>query len=84
VLKLTVPKLVTDLGRPGFDVVETIVTHGRGTPLMFAKLPADFEFSKNAPTCQHAAAQDWVVILRATQCSLSARSDFEPPSPSFK
>ena len=25
---------------------------------MFAKLPADFEFSKNAPTCQHAAAQE--------------------------
>ncbi len=24
------PKLVTDLGRPGFDVVETVVTHGRG------------------------------------------------------
>src|SRR6266436_9899591 len=27
------PKLVTDLGRPRFDVVETVVTHGRGTPL---------------------------------------------------
>src|SRR6516164_1317790 len=25
------PKLVTDLGRPRFDVVETVVTHGRGT-----------------------------------------------------
>src|SRR5262252_137916 len=27
------PKLVTDLGRPRFDVVETVVTHGRGTPM---------------------------------------------------
>jgi hypothetical protein len=31
-VKVDGPKLVTDLGRPGFDVVETVVTHGRGTP----------------------------------------------------
>jgi hypothetical protein len=75
---------VTDLGRLGFDVVETIVTHGRGTPLKFAKLAADFEFSKNAPTFQHVAAQEVRVIPRASQCSSSARSDFEPPSRSVK
>jgi hypothetical protein len=67
------PKLVTDLGRPSFDVVETIVTHGRGTPLKFAKLPTHFEFSKNTLTFQHAAAQEVGVMLRATQCSSSAR-----------
>jgi hypothetical protein len=33
-VKVNCPKLVTDLGRPRFDVVETEVTHGRGTPLM--------------------------------------------------
>jgi len=33
-VKVDCPKLVTDLGRPRFDVVETEVTHGRGTPLM--------------------------------------------------
>src|SRR5262249_14276603 len=31
-VKVDCPKLVTDLGRPRFDVVETEVTHGRGTP----------------------------------------------------
>jgi hypothetical protein len=29
VVEVDCPKLVTDLGRPGFDVVQTIVTHGR-------------------------------------------------------
>jgi hypothetical protein len=33
-VKVDCPKLVTDLGRPRFDVMETEVTHGRGTPLM--------------------------------------------------
>src|SRR2546430_913920 len=32
-------KLVTDLGRPRFDVVETVVTHGRGTPLTLRNPP---------------------------------------------
>src|SRR6516162_3409063 len=27
-------KLVTDLSRPGFDVVQTVVAHGSGTPLI--------------------------------------------------
>src|SRR6516164_3088798 len=31
-------KLVTDLSRPGFDVVQTIVAHGSGTPLMLPSL----------------------------------------------
>src|SRR5207253_471191 len=32
-------KLVTDFGRPRFDVVETVVTHGRGTPLTLLSPP---------------------------------------------
>src|SRR5204862_3805016 len=40
------PKLVTDLGRPGFDVVETVVTHGRGTPLTLRSAPT-FSFYQN-------------------------------------
>src|ERR1700746_3819692 len=39
------PKLVTDLGRPRFDVVETEVTHGRGTPLI-SRSPHPCPFSK--------------------------------------
>jgi len=46
--------------------------------------PNDFEFSKDAPTFQHAAAQEVMVIPGARQRSSSARSDFEPASPSVK
>jgi hypothetical protein len=49
------PELVTDLGRPGLDAMETVVTHGRGTPLTsrsprpcpFSKIGAEFQ-SRNA------------------------------------
>src|SRR5438094_2894250 len=33
------PKLLTDLSRPGFDVVQTIVAHGSATPLMLPSSP---------------------------------------------
>src|SRR6266496_3078295 len=39
-IEVDCPKLVTDLGRPRFDVVETEVTHGRGTPLTSRSPPA--------------------------------------------
>src|SRR5215467_13143912 len=38
-------KLVTDLSRPGFDVVQTIVAHGSGTPLC-CQAPRSLELSK--------------------------------------
>src|SRR5438876_386014 len=38
-------KLVTDLGRPRFDVVETVVTHGRGAPLI-SRSPRPCPYSK--------------------------------------
>src|SRR3989449_3050639 len=41
------PKLVTDLGRPRLDVVETEVTHGRGTPLT-SRSPRPFLLSEPA------------------------------------
>src|SRR6266567_6491379 len=41
------PKLVTDLGRPRLDVVETEVTHGRGTPLT-SQSPRPFLLSEPA------------------------------------
>jgi hypothetical protein len=41
------PKLVTDLGRSRFDVVETVVTHGRGTPLT-SRSPRPFLLSEPA------------------------------------
>src|SRR5439155_25531317 len=48
------PKLVTDLGRPRFDVVETVVTHGRGTPLT-SRSPQPFllpEPAQNSKSCK--------------------------------
>src|SRR5262245_736813 len=41
------PQLVTDPGRPRFDLVETEVTHGRGTPLM-SRSPRPFLLAKSA------------------------------------
>src|SRR6266576_1128330 len=38
-VKVDCPKLVTDLGRPRFDVVETEVTHGRGNSPDVVKPP---------------------------------------------
>src|SRR5262244_4672293 len=38
-VKVDCPKLVTDLGRPRFDVIETEVTHGSATPLMLPSSP---------------------------------------------
>src|SRR6516165_89134 len=32
-------KLLTDLSRPGFDVVQTIVAHGSGTPMVLPPTP---------------------------------------------
>src|SRR5205823_774816 len=51
------PKLVTDLGRPRFDVVETVVTHGRGTPLTSRSpqpflLPEPAQNSNRARRCE--------------------------------
>src|SRR5947209_17643521 len=51
------PKLVTDLGRPRFDVVETVVTHGRGTPLTLRSphpflLPESAQNSNRARRCE--------------------------------
>src|SRR5262245_66196768 len=49
------PKLVTDLGRPRFDVVETEVTHGRGTP-QTSRSPRPFllaESSQNSNRARH-------------------------------
>src|SRR5260370_17921212 len=51
------PKLVTDLGRPRFDVVETVVTHGRGTPLTLRSphpflLPEPAQNSNRARRCE--------------------------------
>src|SRR5437870_200574 len=42
-------KLVTDLGRPRFDMVWAIVTHRSGTPLIL-QAPAPLNLSKNGPT----------------------------------
>src|SRR5262249_11973671 len=39
-------KLLTDLSRPGFDVVQTIVAHGSATPLMLPS-PRSLELSKD-------------------------------------
>src|SRR5947209_8072486 len=47
------PKLVTDLGRPRFDVVETEVTHGRGTPLM-SRSPRPFLLPEPAQSSNRA------------------------------
>jgi hypothetical protein len=44
-VKVDCPKLVTDLGRPRFDVMETEVTHGSATPLML-QAPRSLEPSK--------------------------------------
>src|SRR6266566_5486770 len=49
------PKLVTDLGRPRFYVVETEVTHGRGTPLM-SRSPRPFPSSKTVTEFQSCKA----------------------------
>src|SRR5438270_12285083 len=51
VLKLTVLKLVTDLGRPRFDVVETVVTHGRGAPLI-SRSPRPFPSNRTSTEFQ--------------------------------
>src|SRR5262249_41358485 len=45
------PKLVTDLGRPRFDEVETEVTHGRGTPPM-SRSPGSLSSSKTGTEFQ--------------------------------
>ena len=56
-VKVDCPKLVTDLGRPRFDVVETEATHGRGTPLT-SRSPRPFfltepaQNSNRAPHCE--------------------------------
>src|SRR5262245_489967 len=47
------PKLVTDLGRPRFDVVETVVTHGRGAPLTW-RSPHPFLLPEPAPNSNRA------------------------------
>src|SRR6266550_6690489 len=56
-IEVDCPKLVTDLGRPRFDVVETVVTHGRGTPLMSRSprpflLPEPAQNSNRARRCE--------------------------------
>src|SRR6266478_4927248 len=56
-VKVDGPKLVTDLGRPRFDVVETVVTHGRGTPLTLRTphpflLPEPARNSNRARRCE--------------------------------
>src|SRR5262249_241847 len=43
--KVDCRKVVTGLSRPGFDVVQTIVAHGSGTPLMLPS-PRSLELSK--------------------------------------
>src|SRR5215467_5428177 len=52
-VKVDCPKLVSDLGRPRFDVVETEVTHGGGTPLM-SRSPRPFLLSEPAQSSNHA------------------------------
>jgi hypothetical protein len=52
-VKVDCPKLVTDLGRPRFDVVETEVTHGRGTPLM-SRSPRPFLLAEPAQNSNRA------------------------------
>src|SRR6266446_5208207 len=49
-------QLVTDLGRPRFDVVETVVTHGRGAPLI-SRSPRPCPFSKIGTEFQSRKAQ---------------------------
>src|SRR5262245_26236287 len=49
------PKLVTDLGRPRFDVVETEVTHGQRNSSDVAKPPA-FPFSRTSTEFQSRTA----------------------------
>src|SRR5499427_6466677 len=54
-VKVDCSKLVTDLGRPRFDVVETEVTHGRGTPLT-SRSPCPFflpEPAQNSNRARH-------------------------------
>src|SRR4029453_6469745 len=55
-VKVDCLKLVTDLGRPRFDVVETEVTHGRGTPLSRSPrpffLPEPAQNSNRARHCE--------------------------------
>src|SRR6516164_697078 len=54
-VKVDGPKLVTDLGRPRSDVVETEVTHGRGTPLT-SRSPRPFflpEPAQNSNRARH-------------------------------
>src|SRR5919197_5644080 len=51
------PKFVTDLGRPRFDMVETVVTHGRGSPLTSRSpriflLPERTQNSNRARRCE--------------------------------
>src|SRR5205807_3706734 len=57
VLKFTVLSLSPNLGRPRFDVVETVVTHGRGTPLTLRTphlflLPERAQNSNRARRCE--------------------------------
>src|SRR5215471_18365019 len=46
--KVDCRKLVTDLSRPGFDVMQTIVAHGSGTPLMLPSPPEVARLSASA------------------------------------
>src|SRR5256884_6903261 len=55
------PKLVTDLGRPRFDVVETVVTHGRGTPLT-SRSPQPFLLPEPAQNSNRARRCGYVVV----------------------
>src|SRR5262249_22095251 len=52
-VKVDCPKLVTDLGRPRFDVVETEVTHGRGTP-QTSRSPRPFVLAEPAQNSNRA------------------------------
>src|SRR5262249_1478060 len=66
------PKLVTDLGRPRFDVVETEVTHGRGTPLM-SRSPPSFPFYQNRHRVPIAQGV-WGPLRSRTNTSIGSRA----------
>src|SRR5947209_5550382 len=61
------PKLVTDLGRPRFDVVETIVTHGRGTPLTL-RSPRPFLLPEPAQNSNRVTRASRRAARRASPC----------------
>src|SRR5436309_11472077 len=59
-------KLVTDLGRPRFDVVETVVTHGRGAPLI-SRSPRPFLLPETSTEFQSHKGLSIICVARLSR-----------------